>query len=233
MTSTTTSLLALLQIVDSSFPIGTFAHSYGLEQLVRDRFVNDAGSLRRFVGSSLRLQLGSSDVRALAAASQAAEANDLADLVAIDRRLHITRPAQELRDASTAAGKRLLEEVAAHPAGARHLVPAYLEAVESNETPGTHPVALAAAGAALDIDRPRLVAGLLFSTANALVQASMRLLPLSHRDAQSMLHDVRAEISAIVDETDGSRDLLFTSFHPLQEIASMRHADAPVRFFAS
>lgn len=233
MTGKTSSLLALLQIVDSSFPIGTFAHSYGLEQLVRDRFVQDAHSLRRFVGSSLRLQLGGSDVRALATASEAAEANDLAGLVAIDRRLHITRPAQELRDASTAAGKRLLEEVAAHPAGASPPVPAYLEAVEACEAPGTHPVALAAAGAALEVDRSSLVAGLLFSTANALVQASMRLLPLSHRDAQAVLHDARAEISAIVEETDGSDDRPFTSFHPLQEIASMRHADAPVRFFAS
>ena len=38
-------LLALLQISDSLFPSGGFAHSYGLEQLVREGIVRDAGGL--------------------------------------------------------------------------------------------------------------------------------------------------------------------------------------------
>ena len=154
-------------------------------------------------------------------------------MLAIDHRLHVTRAPRELRDASIAAGRRLLEEVAAHSAGRRGLVPAFRDAVLEEHSPGTHAVALGVAGAAFGVPPEDVAAALLFSTANALVQAAMRLLPISHRDAQSVLHRVRDAIADAARAAAGAEPLAFTSFHPLQEIASMRHASAPVRFFAS
>ena len=123
-------------------------------------------------------------------------------MLAIDHRLHVTRAPRELRDASIAAGRRLLEEVAAHSAGRRGLVPAFRDAVLEDRAPGTHAVALGAAGAAFGVPPEDVAAALLFSTANALVQAAMRLLPISHRDAQSVLHQVR---DAIADGARGRR----------------------------
>ena len=63
-------LLALLQLADSQFPAGTFAHSYGLEQLTRDQYVRDAPTLEAFVRSMLHLQCAPSDARAAAAAAR-------------------------------------------------------------------------------------------------------------------------------------------------------------------
>ena len=234
MVTSTSSLLALLQIADSSFPIGTFAHSYGLEQLVRDRFVRDAATLEAFVRSSLVQQMGRSDARAVVASARAAEEHDLLRVIDVDRRLHVTRPAKELRDASTAAGKRLLQEVLAHPEGHAGLVSPLLAEVDLGRAFGTYSVALGVVGAAPGVERVALASALLFSTANALVQAAMRLLPVSHRDAQAVLHRVRDEIAAVAEKTceDGGGGG-FSSFHPLQEIAAMRHERARVRFFAS
>ena len=73
-----------------------------------------------------------------------------------------------------------------------------------------------------------VAAALLFSTANALVQAAMRLLPISHRDAQSVLHRVRDAIADAARVAAGAEPLPFTSFHPLQEIAQ-RHRRHPRR----
>ena len=56
MPASTRSLVALLQLADSSFPIGAFAHSYGLEQLVRDGMVEDAAALEAFVDSIVSLR---------------------------------------------------------------------------------------------------------------------------------------------------------------------------------
>ncbi len=72
MPASTRSLIALLQLADSSFPMGAFAHSYGLEQLVRDGMVRDAASLEAFVDSIVSLQLAPAEARAAASACHAA-----------------------------------------------------------------------------------------------------------------------------------------------------------------
>jgi urease accessory protein UreF len=69
---------------------------------------------------------------------------------------------------------------------------------------------------------------LLISTANGLLQAAMRLGRISHRDAQAILHRLRPGI-ANIDLSDG----VLHAYHPLQEIASMRHQRAEARLFAS
>lgn len=227
------SSLLLLQLMDSSFPVGTFAHSYGLEQSVRDKHVTDAEGVEGFVESVLSMQVATTDARALAGAHEAASRGDLGEVGRIDRELYTTKGTTELRDASTSTGRRLLQEVLAHPEVSHDLLTAYLDAVERDETPGTHAVALGVVGAALEVPATELVAAMLFSTANTLHQAAMRLLPVSHRDAQAALHHHRADIPALAEDaiTAGSTD--FASFLPLKEIASMRHEGATVRFFAS
>ena len=42
-------LPALLQISDAAFPTGSYAHSFGLEELVRQGQVHDEASLRGFL----------------------------------------------------------------------------------------------------------------------------------------------------------------------------------------
>jgi urease accessory protein len=227
------SSLLLLQLMDSSFPVGTFAHSYGLEQSVRDRHVTDAAGVEGFVASVLEMQVATTEARALVRAHEATSAGDFAGAAAADRELHATKGTTELRAASTSTGRRLLQEVVAHPDVSSPVIEAYLDAVERDEVPGTHAVALGVVGASLGVGATELVAALLFSTANTLHQAAMRLLPVSHRDAQSALHHHRREIPRLADDARLLAEDGYASFAPAQEIASMRHEGATVRFFAS
>ena len=229
----TTGLLALLQLADSQFPAGTFAHSYGLEQLARDGRVRDALTLEAFVRSVTHSQSASSDARAATAVARAADSDSLAEVCAIDAALFRTKGAEELRTASTATGTRLLHEVAIHESGQSGLILEYFEAVRSGRTPGTHPVAFAVAGAALGVDAEAIVSALLLGTASVILSASMRLLPVSHRDVQATLHRLRPEIALLAREAVEDAAAPFASFHPLQEIAAMRHRAARVRLFAS
>ncbi len=226
-------LLALLQLSDSAFPTGTFAHSYGLEQLVRDGILPGPPAVEAYVRSVVRLQAGSGDARAVARAARAAADGDLAAVCTVDAALFASKAAEELRSASTTAGARLLREVTAHPEGVSGLVAPFLGEVSAGRTPGTHPVAWATVGTALGVDAESLTGAALFATANVLLQASMRLMPESHRDVQGALHRLRPEIAALAADATATAGLPFAAFHPLQEIASMRHRVAPVRMFAS
>lgn len=225
-------VLILLQLMDSAFPVGTFAHSYGLEQAVRDRRVRDAEGVEAFVDTVLHMQVAKLDARALVRARDAVKCG-LDPVMLVDQELHATKATVELRDASTATGRRLIQEVVAHPETTSPLTEAYLTAIERHVTPGTHPVALAVAGASLGLEAAALVTGLLFSTASTMHSAAMRLLPVSHRDAQAALHRHRVSIPDLVGRAVEQRDEEYASFAPLHEIASARHERSTVRFFAS
>jgi urease accessory protein len=228
----TESLLALLQIADSAFPSGGFAHSYGLEQAWRDGLVADVVGLEAFVTSVVRQSVATSEARAAFAAATAARDGNVERIVAADRALLRTKAASELRAASLQTGRRLVEEASVHVEAP--VLRRYANEIAGDATLGCHAIAFGVVGAALGAEPDEVPAALMLAAANALLQAAMRLGRVSHRDAQGVLHRLRpliAELNEGVVAAGPSGRL--RAFHPAQEIASMRHARAEARLFAS
>jgi urease accessory protein len=226
------SQLALLQLGDSMFPSGAFAHSYGLEQLAREHVVQTPDDLQRFVESVLRQTLAPCDAVAALRGFEAARINDVASGVDADRALLRTKAALELRAASLATGRRLLDEVSPHVDAP--FLHEYASVVKTDRALGTHAVAFGVVCAALGVeDAESVAAALLLLSTTGILQAAMRLLPVSHRDVQATLHHLRHIIATLASgvATGGTRPL--RSFQPLQDIASMRHEAATARLFAS
>lgn len=223
--------LLLLQIADSSFPSGAFTHSCGLEQAARERRLTSATEVEAFAAAVLRQTLATADAPACVRAAAAAAAADFDSLLEIDRTLHRSKAAQELRQASLLAGRRQLEEVA--PYIASSVIREYRKAVTIDRSLGSHAVVFGAVSAVCGVETPAAVAAYLQLSLNGMLQAAMRLLPVSHRDTQGALHRLRPAVSAIAAQAATGYPWPPRSFHPLQEIASMRHRTAPVRLFAS
>jgi urease accessory protein len=223
--------LALLQLSDSLFPSGAFVHSYSLEQAARDHLVRTPAELEGFIASILGEVLASADAPTTCRAHRAASAGNFEALLEADRALLRTKAAEELRAASLSIGRRQLEEVSAYIES--DVLARYREAIQKDRTLGTHPAVFAAICAAIGVEVETAVASLLLGAVNGMLQASMRLLPVSHRDVQATLHRLRPEIAEIARDVTASLPHPLRSFHPAQEIASMRHAGASARLFAS
>ena len=220
------SLLALLQLSDSGFPSGSFTHSLGMEQALNERLVSGVEQLEAFVRSIVLQSAATADARAASAACAAANRDDIHSIIEADQALYRTKAASELRHACVSTGRRLIEETVIHIEAP--VLASYAERVSSGESPGCHPVAFGVVSGGLGVEPAEAASALLIGTANALLQAAMRLGRISHRDAQAILHRLRPAIASL-DLSGGPP----AAYHPLQEIASMRHQRAEARLFAS
>ena len=227
----TSQLLTLLQLNDSAFPSGAFTHSYGLEQLVRRVVVRQVRELECFVTSVLTQTIATSEAAAARIAADATTAGDIEAVLAADRALHAMKAAAELRQASLMTGRRFLEEVAIHVEAP--MLAAYRQRVAVDEGLGNYAVAFGVVAAAHDIESRYVPAAVLLAAATAMLQAAMRLMRISHRDVQAILHRLRPLIARLAAEVRGGHTMALAGFHPLQDIASMRHERAEARLFAS
>lgn len=156
----------------------------------------------------------------------------MTSVIATDRALHAMKPASELRQASLMTGRRFLEEVAIHTESP--VLAAYRDAVASEDGLGNYAVAFGVVAAALDIESRFVPGAVLLSSATAVLQSAMRLMRVSHRDVQGILHRLRPLVARLAGEVlEGRMPGSLSGFHPLQDIASMRHANAEARLFAS
>ena len=101
-------LPALLQISDAAFPTGSYAHSYGLEEIVRQGAVCDEESLHEFFEERVLPALTHVDLPLAREARFAAISGDRDDLMAVDRLAGALRIPRELREASLQTGRRRL-----------------------------------------------------------------------------------------------------------------------------
>src|SRR4249919_3370261 len=92
-------LVVLLHLCDSLFPIGSFAHSDGLETATASGVIQRAGDLAPWMETVMNVALERSDGPAVRDAWRAFTAADLDALQQIDGELFAMRPAAAARDA--------------------------------------------------------------------------------------------------------------------------------------
>jgi urease accessory protein len=202
-------LLDLLQISDSSFPTGGYAHSVGLEGLYAMGDVELEPHLRFLLRNGLeRVEL---PVVRLAAGGS--------DAVELDQLMDVLLPARELREASRSMGRSLFRAVNAFaPLGARAEHHAVVYGLIVREW-------------RLDLDEA--LRAYAFSALRQQLAAAQRMGRIGQTAVQRLLHALKADVerAAVASHDLELEDI--GGFAPLLDFAAMAHAHQPARLFLS
>ena len=205
--------LDLIQVIDSTFPSGSYAHSFGLESLGADR-------LEARLATRVREGLGRFELVFMQQAYTR-------PLTALDARLHAMLLPLEVRQGSALIGTALLR------AACELFRDARLSEFLAVGPHRHHAVAFGAIAAALDVP-PRLAAETYaFVSLRGHVSAAQRLGWLGQRDAQRVLHALKPEVRVAAETACGLQLDMAGGFAPAWDVAAMAHEFAPARMFAS
>ena len=230
-------LLTLLQLVDSFFPTGAFAHSFGLETYVQRGLVTDQPSFEEFLRASMHAGIRNTDAVALALAYKSgleydkdpvASINTITDL---DARLTAMKLPRESRNGSVQVGKQFLRN-------ARKLVTnaaldEYEKRVRLKVCAVHHSVAYGLVAAATSIELPVALLGYLHAYVVGQVSAAVRLIPIGATEGQLTIRALHPDLLQIAEYAQNAKLDNLGAFTPGIDIRSMQHERLYSRLFIS
>ena len=222
-------LAPLLQVTDSAFPTGGYAHSIGFEQIVQLGLVRDAGTMTAWLDDHVWPGLVHFELPVVRFAREASLRANVPALLVLDEIVEASKGARELRDASRALGRRRLD--ALRGIGASALPAEYARLVEDGQAAGHHAVVFGAGLAAMPEDA--LLTAWSFQAVNSLCLAAPKLLRIGQDAVQRVLARALQDAAARIKE---SRAIALDDlgwFDPALELASMQHEIAHERLFIS
>ena len=176
-------IASLLQVSDSAFPTGGYAHSAGFEQIVQLGLVRDAGTMAVYIEEHLWPALVHFELPVVRLAQESAKVGDVAEIVALDEMVDATKGPRELREASRALGRRRLN--ALREIGASTVPGEFARLIIEDETPGHHAVVFGAGLASMP--QPALLAAWAFQALNGICLAAPKLLRVGQDAVQRVL----------------------------------------------
>jgi len=216
-------LLNLLRISDTFFPMGSFAMSQGMEQIVNDNLAPKE-KLAGLIKTYLEKIWKSFDLGIFHNALQAVEAGDIEGLKKMDEICYSSKIAEENRTAIVKMGNSMMNAVDFDEG---HIGKTYKRMVKEGAAHGTYPVALALTSNQFSLKELGAIS-LMYVNLMEVTASLVRMGIIDYIEAQMLLRETVRSIQL--------GPLKLCDFHqsfPLADIASMRHELSQSRMFMS
>lgn len=224
----TLAVMHMLQFTDSTFPVGTFSFSNGLETAAFENMVHDAATLRDFVWSQA-VQSAWSDGVAAIQAHRACLKGDYEAVAEADRTLMLFKMNDEARLMLRRMGKKFAE--LASRLFDNPLITHWLADIKSEAVPGTFPVAQGLAYAAAGVGEREMFCACQYGVMNMVLSAALRCVKVSHYDTQAILFELAGRTGSLYDEAAQMGLMDMNAFFPQLDILASLHEKGNMRMF--
>lgn len=190
----------ILQISDSQFPIGSYAHSYGLETYTQQNLVHDVDTTRIFVENTLSYNTLYNDATFVKLAYYAAEKRDFDALVSLDDLITATKSASESRNASHKLGIRFMKMGIEFELESS-LLKEYFKAMQNNEIMGHYAIAYGITAQFFGVNLETVLTAFYYNTVSGIVTNCAKLVPISQMAGQKIVFQCQSLVQNLVQRT--------------------------------
>jgi urease accessory protein len=232
----------LLQINDALFPIGAFAHSWGLETYIQKGLVTNAGDAGLWIAAYLRENFLYGDLLCARLAGEYAAEGNLAALLELEETARASKAPAESREAALKLGSRFVKTLrgilpaagftAGNFSGGAEFFAGYAEAATRRGGP-THAAAYGACAGAFGIPPPEALRSFLYAQASGLVTCCVKTAPLSQTEGQNLLAGLFGLMEALLRRLDGLEAENLYRASPGFELRAMEHETLYSRLYMS
>jgi urease accessory protein len=224
-------ILTALQLGDSFFPSGAFAHSSGLETFVAEGLVCRREHLVHFIESYLIGLVARCDLLFVKLSHGSAGEGDVEEVARLDRLMHAMKLPKELRAASIQMGRQVLQVM-------NDLYPSALlqslgHCLEGRKLRAHHPIIFGAVCGSIGMEIEAALLTYLYSLVSALVSAGVRLIPIGHGDGQHAVNELKPLMASLARAVEILSEADISAFAPALEVRAMQHERLTTRLFKS
>ncbi len=221
-------MMRLLQFTDSTFPVGTFSFSNGLETAAYEGIVHNVDTLEKYT-HDIALQAAYSDGIAALHAFRAANESRYEELLEADRQLILFKMNEEARQMLRRMGKKMVE-LSTHIFDSAILLK-WLEDIRNDLSPGTYPVAQGLIFSLAGLSEEDLFCSHQYGVINMVLSAALRCVKVSHYDTQRILFRLSEQSQDLYEEVRTMTFADMNAFVPQIDILASLHEKGNMRMF--
>ncbi len=212
--------LSLLRLSDTFFPLGSFAMSQGMEELVSEH-IFEKQKIPEVISLYLEKIWKTYDYKIFKMALEKARTQDIEGLIDLDNLCYVSKLTEESRFAMIKMGKGLLTALLLQQGT---LAYKYKEMIGKGTSPGTYPVALAIVSEEMGLGELGAIS-LIYINLMEVIASLVRMGYIDYIEAQNILSKIISKLTLNFDSTEISQSF------PAVDIFSMRHELNPNRMF--
>lgn len=223
--------LDVVQICDSTFPIGTFNHSFGMENYLRTDKVTNAEEFELWLDTYLKSQFKYGEGLVMALCFQALAEEAIENIWTYDAIITCSSQAEETRNGTKMIAKQMIDLVQL-----LHDIPLlteYKKKIDCGEAYGNPAIVFSifAQSKGVEVQEAIMLYG--YSINSTMIQNAVRAVPLGQKSGQLILQRTFPILETIVQEIKALDCSYLGANVPGIEIAQIKHETQIFRLFMS